>query len=69
MLKIVEYKKHSVKKLQRLESLVNSLRNDKFNGFCIGHMYAPYYKNGSCRFCWKYNKTDKDILIKALESV
>ena len=38
-------------------------------GKCKGHIYSPYIKNGSCRICYGYNKSEKDILFEILKTI
>lgn len=52
-----------------LKQIVKSIKNNPVNGKCTGHLYSPHYKNGPCRFCCKFNKSDRDILIEIIEKI
>ena len=68
MFKLLNYQSSNTKckiiKYKYYDNLING-NIDK----CQDHVYSPYIKGGSCRICYGYNKSEKDILFEILKSI
>ena len=67
-MKLLTYQKYDINKLKLLKEKYYD-KISKYIGLCNDHNYSPYIKEGSCRFCYKYNKSEKDVLFEILKTI
>lgn len=62
-------KTYDINKYNIIKFYYDELKSNMLMGKCEGHDYSPYCNGGSCRICYKYNKSDKELLIMAIHKI
>ena len=69
MIKFLNNRIYDINKFKKIKYNYEELKSNKLLGLCEGHDYSPYCNGGSCRICYKYNKSDKELLIMAIHKI